>query len=110
MVFFQATKKPGIPPWLLAFNALQIRLNLGYSNCLGTLGSRFYLEPYFFPLAQRPETVSNNSRVMDKHVTLILCLDETITLLVIEPLHATFRHFLDPFLLAVFYCCAVGLL
>jgi len=48
--------------------------------------------------------------MMDKDVTLVLCLNETITLFVIEPFYATFRHFKNPFLLAVFPCEPVGLL
>jgi len=47
---------------------------------------------------------------MDKYVTLIFCFNETVTLFVIKPFNATFRHFKNPFLLAVFYCCPAGLL
>lgn len=96
----------------LAFglNVLGALLDLLDSDGLRTLGSGFYFESNFFSLAQRSKTLRHDSGVMDEYVTLVLSLNETITLFVIEPLHATFRHFNNPFLLAVFPCEPVGLL
>jgi hypothetical protein len=45
------------------------------------------------PFVQRLETVSDDPAEMNEDIALLLRLDKTIALLLIEPLHSTFLHF-----------------
>lgn len=96
-----AHKKARAWPWLPLSSRILSQLDLMNSYRLRPFGPFFHFEGHLFSLAQRSKTLSNNCRMMDENITLILGLDETITLLVIEPLYTTFRHLKNPFMLTV---------
>jgi hypothetical protein len=50
-----------------------------------------------FTLFQALKTLPFNGAVMDKKLLSAVSGDKSITFFVIEPLHSTFRHVLDPF-------------
>ncbi len=66
---------------------------------LWSFRSALYIEFHRLTLAQCAKALAAYSRVVHEHISLVLCLDETIPLLVIEPLNFTFRHCPIPFLL-----------
>ena len=76
---------------------------LGVYHCdvagLRSLGSLFDIELDLLTFGQVTETVALNGGEMDEHVLASWALDETETLVTVEPLDCTnysFRHFLPP--------------
>src|SRR6187551_3162916 len=48
-------------------------------------------------LVERTESIARDRRVVDEHVlTVISATDESVALGIVEPLHGTQRHFLQP--------------
>src|ERR1051325_9433745 len=58
--------------------------------CALVIGRDFELN--FLPFLQRLEALSLDHRIVDEHVGATFLLDESIPLLVVEPLHGTLCH------------------
>ena len=78
-----------IPGTTAAFGSV----HLDHIGGLRPLGPLHDLELDLLPLAQRLEAILLDGRKMDKHIFATVLLDEAIALAVVEPLHATDRHF-----------------
>ncbi len=76
------------------------RLNKFFDvNRLRSFRSTLHVETHMISLTQRAKSIRRNGAVVDENVSLLLGLNETITLFVVEPFHAPFRHLPDPFCL-----------
>src|SRR4051794_9188850 len=57
-----------------------------------TLVAGRHLELHPLPLGEGPETVHLDRRVVDEHVRAFVSCDESVALVVVEPLHRARRH------------------
>lgn len=99
------TQKAGDPGLSLNYDWVRQRAgvkrtgdsDLFHIDCLRSLLALFDLERDFLPFAQRFETLAFDCTEVDKNIRTAVYFYKPITLLLIEPLHSTFRHYKFPF-------------
>ncbi len=64
---------------------------------LRTLLALLYFEYYFLAFAQGLETLAFNGAEMHENILPVTYFDETVTFLLVKPLHSTVRHCRFPF-------------
>jgi hypothetical protein len=88
---------PAFSSFVKKSNSSKPVLEFFYVDGLRPLSSTFLIEANSLTLFQALKTLPFNGAVMDKKLLPAVSGDKSITFFVIEPLHSTFRHVLDPF-------------